>query len=425
MEPMHLRAHEVNYELRVRGIATTGSDMPQKRKFLRRELRKDQARPGVHVYELPNFTFDTEKSEIEESLKSVTSMVDDFDGMNSDVHERIMSRLTHLIGRVKRIPDNTSEEISGYKGDQLILVSALEGEVEEIMERHAQAVINRPNTSTVPDAVESSKPFPVHKWNVKFDGTPKCSLNAFLEQVEELSFARNVSESSLFRSAVELFEGPAKVWYRSIRTRVNTWTELVVALRRDFLPKDADDDLWATIRNRMQKKDEKVVIYIAAMENLFSRLITKATNSEKLKVIKKNLLEEYHVHLALREITTVDQLTDTCRTLESAGIIKVASYSENSSRRNTSSLEPDLNHLPTRNLQDRHTANKTSRVDVNELRCFKCKQIGHLKRDCRVNTQRSVTSNRRSPSCFGCGKQGVIKPNCPNCSKNGRAGGAQ
>lgn len=85
-----------------------------------------------------------------------------------------------------------------------------------------------------------------------FDGTEdKMSLNSFLERIEELSFGRNVSKEELFRSAVELFEGPAKVWFR-LTKKVNLWNELVAALKKDFLPKDADDDLWEYIRNRKQ-----------------------------------------------------------------------------------------------------------------------------------------------------------------------------
>lgn len=420
MDPIHLRTHEINYELRIRGVATTTADMPQKRRFLRRELQKDIARPGVHVYEVPNFSFDAEKRELDESIKSVTALVDDFDGTNKDVCERIRSRLVHIGGRIKRIPEDVSDEVSGYRGDALITTSTLEDEMEEIMERHGAGDVNRPSTSTAPNAAASGKSFPVHKWNLTFDGTTtKCSLNSFLEQIEELSFARNVSEDELFRAAIELFEGPAKVWYRSVRTGLNSWKELVTALRRDFLPKDSDDNLWEIIRSRTQKKDERVIIYIAAMENLFSRLIVKATKAEKLKVIRKNLLAEYHVHLALREIESVEQLADVCRALEDAGIIREKPHHSNISGRNISSLEPDLAYLPTMGRRDKGVSPRQVKAI-----CYQCKRPGHVKRDCRANVQRSGEQNRRGPICFGCGRAGVIKPNCPNCSKNDRAGDA-
>lgn len=114
MNPIHLRTHEINHELRVCGIATSSVDMPQKRRYLKRELQKDMARPGVHVYPLPNFNFKTEKKEIEESIKSITSLVDDFDDTNKNVYERIRSRLVHIIGRVKRVPQDVNDMLSDW-----------------------------------------------------------------------------------------------------------------------------------------------------------------------------------------------------------------------------------------------------------------------------------------------------------------------
>lgn len=413
MEPIHLRTHEINYELKIRGIVTTASDMYQKRRFLKRELQKDMARPEVHSYEVPNFSLDIEKKEIEESLKSITTLVDDFDGTNKDVYERIRSRLVHFEGRVRRIPENISEEICAYRGDNLIMVSTLEDELDEIMQQHAQGDISRPSTSTT-STPATSKSFPVHKWNLTFNGMEtKTSVNSFLEQVEELSYARNVTKDELFRSAVELFDGPAKVWFRLIRKNVNSWNELVAALKKDFLPKDADDDLWECIRSRKQKRDERVIIFVAAMDNLFERLTVKAKNDEKLKTIKKNLLEEYHIHLVLKDIKSVDQLLEICRALADAGIIK--SHNQRSCmHKNISSLEPALSHLPTCSSRSGNFS-INSRV-ANTLRCYKCGQVGHFKRNCKTALQKET--KKKNPRCFGCGKEGVIKPNCPNCTKN-------
>lgn len=69
-------------------------------------------------------------------------MSDDFDGTNIDVYNRIRSRLNHLIGRIKRISNNESEEISGFRGDNLIIVTSVEYDIEETMETHKQQDLN-------------------------------------------------------------------------------------------------------------------------------------------------------------------------------------------------------------------------------------------------------------------------------------------
>lgn len=86
-DPYHLRVHELNYELRIRDVITDRVDNALKRKYLRRELKKDVARPDVQ-YITPDFNFNVEKAELDESIKSVSDLVDDFDGINEEVYNR-------------------------------------------------------------------------------------------------------------------------------------------------------------------------------------------------------------------------------------------------------------------------------------------------------------------------------------------------
>ncbi|CAH0556567.1 unnamed protein product [Brassicogethes aeneus] len=76
-------------------------------------------------------------------------------------------------------------------------------------------------------------------------------------------------------------------------------------------------------------------------------------------------------------------------------------------KRNISTLEPDLAFL-SRDVQ-------VNRGAVEEFRCFKCNGVGHMKRDCQSRYPKELV-------CHGCGKPGVIRPNCPQCSKNAKAG---
>lgn len=73
----------------------------------------------------------------------------------------------------------------------------------------------------------------------------------------------DVSKAKLFQSAIDLFSGDALAWYRSVKNRVTDWEDLVQTLKLDFLPPDFDDIIWEEIRNRKQKKTEKVSIFLA------------------------------------------------------------------------------------------------------------------------------------------------------------------
>uniref|UniRef100_V5GJP0 Uncharacterized protein n=1 Tax=Anoplophora glabripennis TaxID=217634 RepID=V5GJP0_ANOGL len=209
IEPIHLRTHELNYELRIRNVATERVDIVLKRKYLKRELRKDLARPEVHQYTTPNFDFEVEKRELNESIRSVTELVNDYDGINPEIGSRVCSRINHILGRLIRIPDDISEEISNYRGDNIVIVSALEEELVEIKQRNQLGAASasgpiRPNTVS---NYESPKSVPVYKWPIKFSGNE--SVNSFLQRVDELRVARKCTKEALFDAASDLFEDVA------------------------------------------------------------------------------------------------------------------------------------------------------------------------------------------------------------------------
>lgn len=129
---------------------------------------------------------------------------------------------------------------------------------------------------------------PISRWNLKFDGE-SSSVSAFLEKVEELRYSRGVSKQQLLQAASEIFTGSALFWFRSIRQTITDWDQLVRKLKDTFLPYDYETSLWNEIRSRTQHKTEKVAVYIAIMENLFSRLPEKPPMHQRVAIIRKNL----------------------------------------------------------------------------------------------------------------------------------------
>jgi hypothetical protein len=119
----------------------------------------------------------------------------------------------------------------------------------------------------------STQQIPVCKWGITFSGKVlEMSVNSFLERVEEYRVARGVSTHELLASAIDLLEGPALIWYRSVRSTVHSWEEFVRLIRLEYLPFDYEHELWSEIRHRVQGAEESVGAYFACMINLFNRL---------------------------------------------------------------------------------------------------------------------------------------------------------
>lgn len=453
----HLLDYELDYELAIRSIVTH-RNVNDKRKMLSKLLRKekDANNPGSQIhFEEYDFDFRTEEAAINQSIVSITDLIIDFEGTNSDsAYLRIRSRLIHLTGRVNRltVPEPDVQAVENFKKESYATCVLLESDLDDKVTPAPQT----PNLNFVPQQAApvvnlspvlscSSNKQPLSTWGVKFNGDSKF-LYYFLERVSDLSQARGVTEDELFISAVELFVGDAFVWYRSVRTQVNDWNSLVVRLKKDFLPPYSDDEVWESIRHRKQKKNETITIFIAQLENLFNRLSTPAAEATKVKYIKRNLLPEYIQQLALHPVDSIATLANLCRNLEEAAYLTSKrshnahiSYLDNSNtnlvQNSRSSSTSQTNHSNRNSNSHRKPNSSSQRQSVNftsssgsnsssqlkqavtseqvsgkaQVVCFNCRLPNHMYSACTL---------KRKMFCFRCGEPNVRVSDCPKCSKN-------
>lgn len=245
---------------------------------------------------------------------------------------------------------------------------------------------------------------PVYKWGLKFDGQSQ-SIGAFLQRVEETRRARGVTPEELFDSAVDLFSGPALVWYRSTIGRINTWGSLCLEMKIVFQSPDHDIRLQQEIFNRVQGEAEHIDLFIASMEGLYGRLSTIVPEEVRLKQIFHNLNPQLQDRLALFDVKSLEQLRQLGRKAEAG---RFRSAVQPGPSRKIGALEPDLAYEPCRSKR-----NQLASVEVppkKEVRasCWNCGETGHRHNTCK---------QAKKKFCYGCGAPDVIKTNCPKCSK--------
>lgn len=427
----HLLANELNYELRIRGVE---SDKPhdQKRKILSRIIAKEQQQNfDRNILSDPSYDPQIEKTEIDQSLKSIETVVKDFEGPTSDsAYKRAVSRLEHIVGRIKRIrlieTDANYQEILKFKNESYATALQLDAELHEQvrettpMPLHNSSVItpnmnvttSNPYNFNQPTA-STSKAIPVYKLGIQFDGEPS-KLLSFIERVEELAEARNVSHNNLFSSASDLFTGKATYWFRQVKSSLSNWEALVLKLKKDFLNTDFDEDIWTQIKSRKQGKTEPVVLFIACLETLFARLSRPPAEVTKIRYVKLGLQREYQTRLALSDIDSVSTLSNLCKRLEEADVLGIATSS-----RTVSCLgDPELAYISDKG------SNSNSSVTVYEKRNSKFQKKKLVKP---INNQVNVTTSSNTISCWRCGLPNHTFRNCTSdfkkkvCFKCGKA----
>lgn len=276
--------------------------------------------------------------------------------------------------------------------------------------------------------VETREPYSdISRWRIQFDG--QSSVNNFLERVEELRQSRGLSKERLLRSASELFSKDALIWFRT--QKFDSWDDLEKKLREAFQPYDYTFDLMEEIRRRTQGAREKVVTYVAIMENLFRRLgIDQPPEETRVKMIQRNLLPEIQAHLALHNIGSIEDLTLLSRKIEE-NLVRMQrfcppptnyrqllepelAYRKLSNVPNICSTTISTNESKQRkgtpdNTEDNGTSKSTMSQSKTSLKCFNCKQSGHRFKQCQEKLKKF---------CYKCGRDNVMTPSCPNCQKN-------
>lgn len=418
MDVRYLKKHELIYEILARKFKLDGTEeVAELRPILRQLLKGDVKVPEEKC------KLEAEELEgVQATLDDVNKLVDSYPGKDAKVlTARINTRLEHVLGRLNRYDDTderTKTQITDLKNTCVRYKARLEAREVKIVKSMSSTFLGTKleseNEDSVSDESESGDDFPisssprilriqkeasnlgvapsrsrvqVYKWGLTFSGTEKPeAVVAFLERVEELRVARGASKELLFQSAVDLFTGDAIAWYRSIKSRVHSWEELVGALRVDFLPADFDDLVWEEVRARKHSKGEKVGVYIAVMENLFSRLTIKPDESSRLRIIKKNLQSVYIARLSLVEVNSIRELGVLCRKIEDT-------------------LAPP---------KDGMRSQIGNRINIvtglsKRLECWNCKKEGHTFNKCTKPLQKF---------CFACGKANETSRSCSCQRKN-------
>ncbi|KAJ3640215.1 hypothetical protein Zmor_003529 [Zophobas morio] len=146
------------------------------------------------------------------------------------------------------------------------------------------------------------------------------------------------------------------------------------------------------------------------MRNLFNRLSDIQPEISQFVVIYCRLSKPTSLYTTLKRLPS----SPSCRNLES--VLAKQEKFRPPPRRSIALLEPDLACPDGDNQenklfsipQSRNTSKSSAPHQGSESTCYAYRKPGHFHREC---------PNRipKKPTCAGCRKGGVIRPNCPRC----------
>jgi hypothetical protein len=335
---------------------------------------------------------------------------------DANLVRKITRRANYLIDRLARISE-PSAQLSDLRSRLVRILSEIDNGQGDSNSEYEE--------SQAPPSVEKEeskvffikdRPVNLNSLNLKFDGT--TCVRVFIERLEELRQARNISEEHILSAFSDLLESSALHWFRSNKSSIFTYKQLLKNLKNDFDIPDLDYKLLGEIRQRTQAKNETIVVYLSTMQGMFSRLTYSLSEREQLEILMHNIRPEYMKELALHDINTIDRLKFYCKQLELARS-RADHFIEPAF--NNFKITSDLHHKSTSKsvgkqvsaLNEPSSSRQGDRMDSTDrrnMKCFRCNADTHFTNQCKS----------RELVCFKCGMKGVKRSNCTNCngSKN-------
>lgn len=435
MEVNRLKKDELKYELEIRGVSAADASVDALRAQLRSMLKLEASQNPLSS---PEYNLDSvaELKILEGKLLELFKLVDSFEGTRENTrYVGIQSRLVHALKRTDRIPvaslgEEGTKTRSVYLAKFLELLDKLDAKPKTELSADVSRLYESPrgeeartdssseegedgNVTTA--IIPKSRSVPVHRWNLTFSGESNgLSVHNFLERVDELQQARNISDRELFEQALDLFEGKALLWYRANRVRFSDWKGLAKLLAQHYQPPDYKTRLFQDIMSRTQGPSESIVEYLACMTAMFKRY-GKVSEDLKLDILIKNLAPFYMMQLPT--VDSLQELETECLKLE-VKKYRAENYSPPSHKKRDY-VEPSLAYVHVgASTSNNELVNDMSVMNVGgtdvrpiERLCWKCNKSGHFARGCTASI---------GLKCFRCGQPNFTVKNCPKCSINSK-----
>ncbi|XP_031333832.1 uncharacterized protein LOC116163842 [Photinus pyralis] len=212
-------------------------------------------------------------------------------------------------------------------------------------------------------------------FQVLFAGRKTDGYDAFIDAICVYKECLHITDGNAIKGLTMLLDGQAATWWQGVRSSMPTWIDALKALCHAFGFNKPPHQIFRELFSKEQAENEATELFVANARSLLSRL---PDTPELHEVPKLNMVYGLH-NLRIRERLPRDEVN-----------------------------------------------NFATLIDKIRPRCDYCHNFGHLKADCRKyaatqtsaptpSAEHNTASVNSKLVCFGCGKPGYVRSQCPQC----------
>ncbi|KAJ8707732.1 hypothetical protein PYW07_011409 [Mythimna separata] len=268
----------------------------------------------------------------------------------------------------------------------------------------------------------------------RFDGAARSTeaLEAFVESVLVYKECASVSDEHALRGLPMLLTGDAAVWWQGVKSTVKTWDDAIRRLRFMYGAPRPAHRIFREIFAREQSDSDSVDSFISRVRSEISRVPYSIPEVMQVDIVYGLLHRKIRKRVSRDSVSSVDCLLERARYVEetlsevrhSKSPSPSASISNDNTANTANSRYAEVND-PLASMDSRRNLSRASDSSSNicnetnskrvRPRCVFCKRFGHVVDDCKIKIKSGDQDNHAAPSCYGCGREGVIRSKCPTC----------
>lgn len=274
----------------------------------------------------------------------------------------------------------------------------------------------------------------------RFDGSshePEV-VEAFLDAVNVYKECAHVNDDHALRGLPMLLEGQAAVWYRGVKASITSWNDAIQRLRAMFGAACPPYKVFLNIYAARHMSGERAEVFVNRLRAMMAKLPYPISDVMSVDMIYGLLDKKIRKRVTRDAVATLDELIEKARNIEDS-LVEVTAVpspplpSELPPSRDSASVRvraPAVRATCTPSVSPHACApaapptpasvppapqSAPRRVATAVSPSTTTEQGKVFRNNYKRRNSGQKTQNSSAVSCYGCGANGVIRPNCESC----------